>query len=53
MSFSENPDYGFIRAGWTRVVAPGDPDPGWPDWLCPGCFELYQQQFGWIVEEQA
>jgi hypothetical protein len=53
MSFSENPEYGFIRAGWTRIGAPGDPESKYGYWLCPECFDLYRAKFAWTVEEQA
>jgi hypothetical protein len=50
MSFSEN--YGGIRAGWTRIGAPGEPESEYEYWLCPECFERYREQFGWTVERQ-
>jgi hypothetical protein len=51
MKFSENPDYGHLREGWTGIGHPGGLEGA--GWLCPECFERYRGQFGWTVEEPA
>ena len=42
-----------LREGWTTSGPAGLPgSEQQPDyhWVCPDCFELYREQFGWTVE---